>query len=156
FKEQVRRELVERFGGTRVAQGGLRVYTTIDPAMQHLAEKAVEDGAAAIEKRRGYAHVHRGATDAGLGYLQGALAALDPETGAVRALVGGRDFDESHFNRATQARRQSGSAFKPFVYAAALEAGYSPASIISNLNDPILTAEGNWMPEDEHSTATEM
>ena len=53
---------------------------------------------------------------------------MDPQTGAVRAMVGGRDFDESRFNRATQAKRQSGSAFKPFVYAAALEAGYSPAT----------------------------
>ena len=56
-------------------------------------------------------------------YLQGALVALDPATGHVRAMVGGRDFDESHFNRAVQAKRQPGSAFKPFVYAAALEAG---------------------------------
>ena len=51
-------------------------------------------------------------------------------------MVGGRDFGESRFNRATQAKRQSGSAFKPFVYAAALEAGYSPATVITNLNDP--------------------
>ena len=58
-------------------------------------------------------------------YLQGALFAIDPTTGYVRALVGGRDFTESRFNRAIQAKRQSGSAFKPFVYAAALEAGYS-------------------------------
>ena len=58
-------------------------------------------------------------------YLQGALVAMDPATGHVRAMVGGRDFNESRFNRAVQAKRQSGSAFKPFVYAAALEAGYS-------------------------------
>ena len=56
--------------------------------------------------------------------LQAALVALDPVTGHVRAMVGGRDFDASHFNRAVQAHRQPGSAFKPFVYAAALEAGY--------------------------------
>jgi len=58
-------------------------------------------------------------------------------------MVGGRDFDESRFNRATQARRQSGSAFKPFVYAAALEAGYSPASLITNLNDEELLLTGS-------------
>ena len=155
YKEQVRKELVDRFGGTRVAQGGLRVYTTLDPALQQAAEKVLEDGITAIERRRGYAHPRK--TDKGAAeYLQGALVALDPTTGAVRAMVGGRDFGESRFNRATQAKRQSGSAFKPFVYAAALEAGYSPASVISNLNSPVLTAQGNWVPEDEHSNASSM
>ena len=62
---------------------------------------------------------------------------MDPRTGHVRAMVGGRDFDESPFNRAVQAQRQPGSAFKPFVYAAALEAGYTPATMIENLNEPI-------------------
>ena len=89
-------------------------------------------------------------------YLQGALLAMDPTTGYVRAMVGGRDFNESRFNRATQAKRQSGSAFKPFVYAAALEAGYSPASVIDNLDAPIPTPQGGWVPEDEHSNASSM
>jgi penicillin-binding protein 1A len=71
-------------------------------------------------------------------------------------MVGGRDFTDSSFNRATQAKRQSGSAFKPFVYAAALEAGYSPASVIDNLNVPIVTPDGKWVPEDEHSAAGSM
>jgi penicillin-binding protein 1A len=173
FKEQVQRELVERFGWTRVAEGGLRVYTTIDPRLQQAAEKIVEDGLEAIEHRRGYSHETREAVDHGVrkasvqdekaepkdaapDYLQGALVAIDPTDGSVRAMVGGRDFEESRFNRATQAKRQSGSAFKPFVYAAALEAGYSPASLITNLNNPILTEQGDWVPEDEHSSATEM
>jgi 1A family penicillin-binding protein len=152
YKEQVRRELVERFGATRIAEGGLKVYTTIDPVLQKAAEQIVEDGLTSIEKRRGYAHTSRAKAD-DLDYLQGALVTIDPGSGAVRALVGGRDFNESHFNRATQARRQSGSAFKPFVYAAALEAGYSPASLITNLNAAIDTPDGKWMPEDGHSNA---
>jgi penicillin-binding protein 1A len=161
FKEQVRRELVERFGWQRVYQGGLRVYTTIDPALQRAAETLVEKGLSDIERRPGYKHPKRGtaaaAAENGLPqYLQGALVAMDPTTGYVRAMVGGRDFNESRFNRATQAKRQSGSAFKPFVYAAALEAGYSPASVISNLDAPIATPQGGWVPEDEHSTASEM
>jgi penicillin-binding protein 1A len=155
FKEQVRRELVERFGATRMAEGGLRVYSTIDPVLQRAAERTVESGIDAIEGRRGYPHAVRAMAN-GLDYLQGALVAIDPHSGAVRALVGGRDFNESRFNRATQARRQSGSAFKPFVYAAALEGGYSPASVISNLNDAIDTPEGKWMPEDGHSNADSM
>ena len=81
---------------------------------------------------------------------------MDPVTGEVRAMVGGRNFDESHFNRAVQAHRQPGSAFKPFVYAAAIENGYSPASVVDHLDDPIQTLQGAWVPEDEHSTADEM
>jgi 1A family penicillin-binding protein len=166
FKEHVRRELVEKFGWPRVAQGGLRVYTTLDADMQQSAEKLLETGLETIEHRRGYPHEPRGARpvpaspaqgqEGAPDYLQGALVAMDPEDGAVRAMVGGRDFNESRFNRATQAKRQSGSAFKPFVYAAALEAGYSPASLITNLNDPILTQQGEWVPEDEHSDASSM
>ena len=161
FKEQVRQEIVQRFGWQRVYQGGLRVYTTIDPALQRSAEVLVEKGLADIEHRAGYKHPRRG-SDAPIKqgslpqYLQGALVAMDPATGYVRAMVGGRDFDESRFNRAIQAKRQSGSAFKPFVYATALEAGYSPATVIENLNDPIPTPQGGWVPEDEHSTADSM
>lgn len=161
FKEQVRRELVERFGWQRVAEGGLKVYTTLEPSLQQAAEQVVERRLAEIEKGRGFPHKRR--TELAVvkegempAYLQGALVSIDPATGYVRAMVGGRDFNESRFNRATQAKRQSGSAFKPFVFAAALEAGYSPATVITNLNDPILTLEGDWVPEDEHSSATSM
>ena len=161
FKEQVRRDLVDRFGWQRVYRGGLRVFTTLDPDLQQEAEKLVEKALADIEHRPRYPHVPRAKqppTKEGelAEYLQGALVAIDPSTGYVRAMVGGRDFGESHFNRAVQAKRQAGSAFKPFVYAAALEAGYTPASVITNLNDPIATPQGGWVPEDEHSTASSM
>jgi 1A family penicillin-binding protein len=161
FKEQVRRELVERFGWQRVYQGGLRVYTTIDADLQQAAEAMLEEGLQDIEKRRGFKHEKwvKATTSANgdtAEYLQGALMAMDPSTGHVIAMVGGRDFNQSHFNRAMQAKRQSGSAFKPFVYATALEAGYSPATLITGLNDPILTVQGAWLPEDEHSDAGEM
>ena len=161
FKEQVRRELVERFGWQRVYRGGLRVFTTLDADLQQEAEKLVEKALAEIERRPRYPHVPRAkqppAKEGELAnYLQGALVAMDPSTGHVRAMVGGRDFGESRFNRAVQAKRQAGSAFKPFVYAAALEAGYSPASLITNLDQPIETPQGGWIPEDEHSTASSM
>ena len=132
FKEQVRRELVDRFGWQRVYQGGLRVFTTIQPEMQKAAEELLEEGLTDIEKRRGYKHEVRGkvalAKDVRPDYLQGAMIAMDPATGHVEMMVGGRDFGESRFNRAVQAKRQSGSAFKPFVYAAAIEAGFTPAT----------------------------
>ena len=163
FKEQVRRELVDKFGWQRVYQGGLRVYTTLDTGLQESAEALVEKGLVDIERRPGFKHERRGKPGTAPlkegdlpQYLQGALVAMDPATGYVRAMVGGRDFEESHFNRASQAKRQSGSAFKPFVYATALEAGYSPATVIENLNDPIATPQGGWVPEDEHSTASSM
>ncbi len=156
FKEAVRRELVDRFGWPRVSEGGLKVYTTLDTELQRSAEALVEKSLQEIEGRKGFtypprAKVARMKEGEAPDYLQGALVALDPETGYVRALVGGRDFTESRFNRAIQAKRQAGSAFKPFVYAAAIESGQSPASLITRLNDPILTLQGEWLPEDEHS-----
>ncbi len=161
FKEAVRRELVDRFGWPRVSQGGLRVFTTLDIDLQRSAEALVEKNLKDIEGRRGFTHTPReklprvkeGETP---DYLQGALISIDPTNGYVLALVGGRDFTESRFNRPLQAKRQSGSAFKPFVYAAALEAGYTPATLITRLNDPLLVNEEEWLPEDEHSTADSM
>jgi penicillin-binding protein 1A len=153
FKEAVRRELVERFGTERVYEGGLKVYTTIDLGMQKAADAEVARTLKEIEARQA-ARRRKGApadtNSADAAPLQAALVALDPQTGAVRALVGGRDFGASSFDRARQAKRQAGSAFKPFVYAAAIEAGYSPASLITNLDAPIATPQGGWTPEDEH------
>jgi 1A family penicillin-binding protein len=148
FREEVRKQLVARFGTVRVNQGGLRVYTTLDPAAQHAAEREVARALAAIERRQG---PRRNAADErDDDPLQAALVALDPATGEVLAMVGGRDFARSRFNRAMQARRQPGSAFKPFVYATALEQGYSAATMISGLDVPVATARGAWVPDDEH------
>jgi penicillin-binding protein 1A len=155
FKEEVRKQLVDRFGWERVYQGGLKVYTTLDPELQKLAEAEVSRAIADIEKRRSKGSKGNSA-EKDEEPLQAALVALDPHTGEVRAMVGGRDFEQSAFNRATQARRQPGSAFKPFVYAAAIESGYSPGSVLTNLNDPILTNEGEWVPEDEHGDLDSM
>jgi 1A family penicillin-binding protein len=161
FKEQVRRELVERFGWQRVYQGGLRVFSTIDMPMEIAAESIVDEWMTTLDGRRKALAVKRAAqknvepaVDAEP--LQAALVALDPQSGHVRVMIGGRDFKDSSFNRAVQAHRQPGSAFKPFVYAAALESGYTPATIIDHLNDPIDTLQGAWTPEDEHSSAGEM
>ncbi len=160
FKEAVRRELVDRFGWPRVSEGGLKVYTTIDPAVQQQAEKIVERRLQDVEKRRGYPHTPRAditiEEDVAPPYLQAAVVVLEAGTGAVRAQVGGRNFRESRFNRAVQARRQSGSAFKPIVYATAIEQGHSPGSVITNLNAPINTPQGEYVPEDEHSAADSM
>ena len=87
---------------------------------------------------------------AGAAPLQAALIALDPKSGAVRALVGGRDFVESNYNRALLARRQPGSAFKPFVYAAAVEDGWGPDDTLDDLFEPTEIANAAWDPDDEH------
>ena len=142
FQEEVRRELIARLGEKPVLQGGLRVYTGYDAAMQCAAERAITGRIAQIAKAR------RAAKD-----LQGSLVALDPASGEVRALVGGRDFAASSFDRAVQARRQPGSAFKPIIYAAALERGYTPASIVRDLDRPILANGRPWLPAGEHEEA---
>jgi 1A family penicillin-binding protein len=139
FQEEVRRQLVTRFGGQKVLQGGLRVYTGYDADMQCAAEKSIASRIDQIVKTR------KAARD-----LEGSLVALDPASGEVRALVGGRDFDESSYIRATQAHRQPGSAFKPIIYAAALERGMAPASVLHHLDEPIMTANGPWLPSGEH------
>ena len=105
FVAEVIRQLLPRLGEETLFRHGLSLYTTLDASAQRDAQRAVL-----------------------LGRPQAALVALDPRTGNVLALSGGRDFALSQFNRATQARRQPGSAFKPFVYGAALEKGYTPAS----------------------------
>jgi penicillin-binding protein 1A len=156
FKEEVRRQLVARFGLERVYQGGLKVYTTIDPALQQVAEQQVRDALVEVEERRAPPKGKKTEAPPPHAPLQGALIAIDAATGEVRALVGGRDFEESRFNRAVQARRQPGSAFKPFVFATALENGWWPASIIDHLDEPIATLQGDWIPEDEHSDTPEM
>ena len=138
FEEEVRRQLFQRFGADRVLRGGLRVYSTYDPDRQREAERAISTRVTQIAASRKAARA-----------LQGSLVAMSPETGDVYALVGGRDFQESSFNRATQARRQAGSAFKPIIYAAALERGYAPGTLLKELDTPIEGAE-SWLPGGEH------
>ena len=145
FKAEVRRRLVDRFGVDAVYGEGLRVYTTLVPDLQRAAEDATAAGLHRIEALPRFAPADHEADSR----LQAALIAIDPRTGAVRAVVGGRRFTESAFNRATQARRQPGSAFKPFLYAAALDTGLTPATWLADLNRPLPTPEGGWLPDDE-------
>ncbi|MAU98448.1 MAG: penicillin-binding protein [Fulvimarina sp.] len=250
FTEDVRREIVQRYGSKALYEGGLSVRTTLDPALQKEARAALQNALVAFDQQRGYrgpvttidigsdwgaevgkvealadvpqwrlavvleANADRvsvgvqprraisGALDSereigtialsdmkwalrldtkekkgsvrsadqvlsrgdvvyvekegdGDGYLlrqppkvQGALVAMEPETGRVRAMVGGFSYDQSEFNRASQAYRQPGSSFKPFVYSAALDNGYTPASVI--MDGPVSLPDGNggyWTPQ---------
>jgi 1A family penicillin-binding protein len=146
FMETVRRQVMQQFGSNEVLRGGLKIYTTIDMSLQKQAEDAIGtrlDELDSIDKKDKRAG---GPTDR----LEGALVALDPQTGEVLALVGGRDFHATPFNRAIQARRQPGSAFKPLLFAAAIEQGYTPSSMITALDTPINTPQGAWLPSGEH------
>jgi penicillin-binding protein 1A len=161
FKDEVRRQLVRRFGAERVAQGGLRVFTTINLEMQRAADAAVEQGLLAIEKTlprprkapRSPSTPLRASPSTPLiasEPLQAALVSIDPTNGHVLAMVGGRDFVKSSFNRATLAKRQPGSAFKPFIYAAAVEGGLGPDDLIEGLYEPVDATNVSWSPDDEH------
>ena len=135
FEEWVRQILDSRFGD-EIYRNGLRVYTTLDVDMQKAAQAALNAGFAAIEKDPAFDHPPYSAFDTveafsgETPYLQGAFVALDPATGHVRAMIGGRDFKQSKFDRARLATRQAGSSFKPFVYTAAIASGIPASHII--------------------------
>jgi penicillin-binding protein 1A len=120
FVDAVRQQ-AER-AGIPVMNGGYRVYTTLDPALQSAAVTAIVDGTLKIEQQKGYKHLTQAAArGAQTDYLQALAIAIDPYTGDVRALVGGRNYARAPFDRAILARRQPGSAIKPIVYAKAIE-----------------------------------
>jgi penicillin-binding protein 1A len=146
----VRRELLARFGPDADVMG-LRVYTGLDPDLQRAARDALVNQIERIEAGAygRYSHPKGPAADADTPTLEGMVIVLDPQTGAVRALVGGRDFATSQFDRAFQARRQPGSAFKPLVYAAALESGLPPSTRLETTPVAIETAGSPvWRPGD--------
>ncbi|MGH7369563.1 MAG: penicillin-binding protein 1A [Candidatus Methylomirabilaceae bacterium] len=126
FVDYVRQQLDARLGAVLVRQGGLKIHTTLNPGMQRAALASVRLGIAAVTSRQARPANGRDAP------VEGALIALDPRTGEIKAMVGGADYGRSQYNRAVQARRQPGSAFKPFVYAAAFERGLTPATLIED------------------------
>ena len=129
FIEHVRLLLEPRYGNQMIYRGGLSIYTTLDLQAQKAAEKAMEEGLAAYDKERlSYYETNKSSPVK----VQGGLVAIDPRTGGIRAMVGGRSFRESQFNRAASARRQPGSAFKPFIYTTAIESGFSAASVLED------------------------
>ncbi|HKG91648.1 MAG TPA: PBP1A family penicillin-binding protein [Gemmatimonadaceae bacterium] len=138
FVDAVRQQ-AER-AGIAIGSGGFRVHTTLDPMLQRAADEALDAGLADVEARPRYPHVTFAKRAKGQGdYLQGAVVAVDPFTGDVRALVGGRDYAASTFNRATLGLRQPGSSFKPIVYAAALAADTLTAA--SLVGDTAITVQ---------------
>ncbi len=141
FIEYIRLQLEPKYGNQMIYRGGMSIYTTLDLQAQAAAEKAMGEGLVSFDSERmSYFELHNSTPMK----VQGALVALDPKSGGIRALVGGRDFRESQFNRAYQAKRQPGSSFKPFIYTAAIENGFTPASVLDD-NPRIYVNDGrDW------------
>src|SRR5436309_2936181 len=142
FVDYVQQTLEAKYGPDLVLKGGLNVYTTLNPIMQLAAEQSLRDGLKALQGRSTQARPGE--------FPEGAVVTVEPQTGYVKTMVGGSDFLRSEFNRAVQAKRQPGSAFKPFIYIAAIEAGFTPASQIED--SPVSYAVGGkngqtWKPE---------
>ena len=154
FVEYVRQQIEESYGSNTMYKGGLSVHTTLDMRLQDIVQKAaakgLEDAEIKIARELGIP-VENITTDPEFKKnvpLQSAVVAIDPKTGYIKALVGGRDFSESEFNRATQAMRQPGSSFKPFIYTAAIDNGFTAADVI--IDTPLVVTDGDdmvWKPE---------
>ncbi|MCK5534404.1 transglycosylase domain-containing protein [bacterium] len=146
FIEYIRQQLEPKYGYNVLYKGGLNIFTTLDLEMQKKAEEILEKALSAFDEKKKNEIEKEGKQEEELAEeredmeeteeippVQGALLAIEPQTGQIRTMVGGRDFYKSQFNRAVQAKRQPGSAFKPIIYTAAIDSGYTAASIIEDL-----------------------
>jgi penicillin-binding protein 1A len=155
FVEWVRQIMLDRYG-MRLYEDGLKIYTTLDPQLQTVADSAVHAQLEWVERQPGFrAPTYEETRDwapeeletTNMPYVQGMFIALDPRSGDVLAMVGGRDFEDSEYNRAVQAARQAGSGFKPFVYTAAIASGIPASEIV--YDTPIEYPQPNgtiWSP----------
>ena len=140
FVQEVIQELEFRLGKEALYHGGLSIHTTLNLRMQEVGQDSLKNGL--------YLVMERNPHDPPI-QLQGALVSLDPQNGQIKAMVGGYDYDVSQFNRAVQAKRQPGSAFKPILYVAALEQGYKPTDIL--MDEPMIYEDPQtrkpWTPQ---------
>src|SRR6266704_2607749 len=158
----VQRDLNALLTQDQIDNGGLFIYTTLDPAVQDAAQQVLETQLTKIERQPNFHHPLKASyhppengEDSAMPYLEGAVVAIDNSSGGIRALVGGRDYAQSKFNRALPpSNRQIGSAFKPFVYTVAFNQGLLPGAAISD--GPIQAGEidggGNWSPANSDGT----
>ncbi|HPI24979.1 MAG TPA: PBP1A family penicillin-binding protein [Candidatus Cloacimonadota bacterium] len=152
FIEHIRLYLERKYGTERLFEGGLRIYTTLDQDLSVYADSVMNQYLTEVEGRHNYANkyasVSPNAFDINTKYLQGGLVLMENKTGYVRALIGGRNFTHSKFNRMTQAKRQPGSSIKPVFYTAAIEKGYTPATVINDAPISLTGGDGKpWSPQ---------
>lgn len=157
--DAVRRDLDLILEEQEIEDGGLQVFTTLNKELQDAADEAVEKRLTAVEKQRGYKHIKKADFDktwdgtqeiASTPYLQSAVMMLDNQTGGILAVVGGRDYRQSKYNRAMQGERQIGSTVKPFVYAAGVASGFMPGTYINDAPiqpGEIDGADPGWSPQ---------
>ena len=173
--DMVAQQVAQMVGRDSAVSDGYRIYTTIDQELQKAAEKAMKEQLEAVERHEGFEgqtaakfdiefkqHQRLAAAEGGEGevkvmpdYLQGGVVVLDNSSGGILALVGGRDFAHSPYNRAVSARRPAGTAFKPLVYAAAFERGFFPGTLLQDAvmdNRQVMIGGqtgilGEWGPE---------
>jgi penicillin-binding protein 1A len=146
YLEYLQQALEAKFGSDMLYKGGLSVYTTLNPVLQRTAEQTLREGLQTLAARHA-PRVAGKAVAAPPAAPEGAVVLIEPQTGYVKALVGGADFSRSEFNRAVHARRQPGSAFKPFVYLAALENGWTPARTLEDTPLSYTFGGRTWSPE---------
>lgn len=148
FISYARALVAEKFGRNVVDYGGLKIFTSLDGRLQAQANEAVKIGLARLDKLLGLADYQKATAAEQKNYPQAALVAIEPKTGKVKALVGGRDFGSSEFNRAIQNNRLPGSSFKPIIYLTAIDKGqYHPATIVEDA--PVKFGKGKdaWQPQ---------
>jgi len=142
FTSYIVSQLYSQYGEEATLTSGMQVYTTLDYEMQMIAEDVVKNY---VAKSRTPFYTS-GRAEQNYNFSQASLMAVDPATGYIKALQGGADYKENQYNRCTQAKRQPGSTFKPFVYIAALEKGFSPNSIVQDSPITFSTSQGPYSP----------
>ncbi|HPY95624.1 MAG TPA: PBP1A family penicillin-binding protein [Candidatus Cloacimonadota bacterium] len=157
FIDYIRIKLEREYGTEQLFTGAMRIYATIDYDLQVYADSVLNEQFSILENNKGYRKKYKDypalASNISSDYLQGGVYAIDPNTGYVKVMIGGRNFNHSKFNRITQAKRQAGSAFKPLLYTAAIEKGYTPSTIIHDR--PVVFKKNNqvyWEPKNYDKT----
>jgi len=147
FLDHVKNQVEKIYNPEILSYGGLKIFTTVDIRLQNFAQKAVQEELQKLDKRLGFQDYGLATIEEKKNYLQAALVAIDPRNGKVKAMIGGRDWSVSQFNRAISNNRQPGSSFKPFVYLAAIDIGkYNPASIVVDSAVTFTFDNQKWSP----------
>ena len=147
FLDHIKKIVENLYTREVLSYGGLKIYTTLDTRLQNFAQEAVQNGLKELDQRLGFKEYDLASVEEKQHYIQAALVTIDPRNGKVKALVGGRDFSISQFNRALSNNRQPGSSFKPFVYLTAIDIGkYTPASIVVDSAVTFKVGSQKWAP----------